>query len=178
MKNALKFGLIMGTAMVFVFLISFYALGGNLNYSMSEVVGYASMIISVSVGIVLTHRVIRRENQENGLSYGKAFLSGLTVSAVAGFVFGIFTILLYTVIDPDLNEKLTQGYMEQMKKGGATQAQLDAMTEQMKNLPDFYTNPVFQGALMFVTVLLIGIFLSLIISAIMMKKPAVSGQSE
>ncbi|MFZ5973285.1 MAG: DUF4199 domain-containing protein [Bacteroidota bacterium] len=63
------------------------------------------------------------------ISFGKAFQHGFLVFAISGLLATFFTLLLYTVIDPELPAKLTEATLEktaEMMEGfGAPQDAID-----------------------------------------------------
>jgi Protein of unknown function (DUF4199) len=80
---------------------------------------------------------INYRNEIGGyLSFGKAFQHGFVVFAVSALISTIFNILLYTVIDPELPEKITEVAVENAQKMmegfGMSGDQLDEAMEKTK----------------------------------------------
>lgn len=160
-KYILRNGLISGCIMVAFFLFTFKSgINDKISYRAAELMGYIGMIVSLMT-IVLAILQYKRDN--NGITFGKALGLGLGISVIAGLMFGVFTVLLYTVISPGLGDELVLKYLEQMEQNGATPEALATAKEQMMAMQSgLMGNPLFQGALMAVTVVLVGLVVSLI----------------
>jgi len=106
-QNAIKWGLIMGAVSI-VLTITFYAV----DYSMLADWKFGILFILIFIGLTI-YAGINYRNQIGGfMPYGKAFQHGFVMMAVCGIVSTIFMILLYTVIDPELPQKLIDASIE------------------------------------------------------------------
>ena len=168
MKNTvLKFGgygLLLG-AVIFGLALT---VGNSLSYTIQEIIGYGSMIASLSfVFFGIKHY---RDKVNNGkVSFGKAFLLGLLISAFVGLGVGLIDYLYTTVINPDFAQeylaKTLESY-EVLYSGEELAAKKADLTKQMKD----YGGSGFMAALMFMTVLLIGLIISIISGLILQRK--------
>jgi len=168
MKNTvLKFGgygLILG-AVIFGLALT---LGDGLSYTTQEIIGYGSMVASLSfVYFGIKHY---RDKVNNGkVSFGKALLLGLLISAFVGFGVGLIDYLYTTVINPDFAQeylaKTLESY-ETLYSGEELSAKKAELTKQMED----YGGSGFMAALMFITVLLIGLIISIISALILQRK--------
>ena len=168
MKNTIKkYG-------IYAFLVGgFIFIGGhffnwNIDFSLLEVFGYASILASLSfVFFAIKHF---RDKINNGLvTFYKALLIGLAISSISGLVIGILDIIYVTVINPDFVNEYVQYVLDGMKNTLSTEefeTQKAILEEQMK----LYENPMFAGLIMFATVFAIGIIISLISSLILQRK--------
>ena len=106
-QNAIKWGLIMGAVSI-VLTITLYAV----DYSMLADWKTGILLIIIFMGITI-YAGINYRNQIGGfMPYGKAFQHGFILMAVCGIVSTVFMILMYTVIDPELPQKLTDASIE------------------------------------------------------------------
>ena len=168
MKNTvLKFGgygLILG-AVIFGLALT---LGDGLSYTTQEIIGYGSMVASLSfVYFGIKHY---RDKVNNGkVSFGKALLLGLLISAFVGLGVGSIDYLYTTVINPDFAQeylaKTLESY-ETLYSGEELSAKKAELTKQMED----YGGSGFMAALMFVTVVLIGLIISIISALILQRK--------
>lgn len=111
MNHAGKHALILGGISV-VLTLAAYAIDYTLLASMSF--GLISLAVYLGYGI---YSGINYRNEIGGyLSFGKAFQHGFVVFAVSALISTIFNILLYTVIDPELPEKITEVAVENAQK--------------------------------------------------------------
>lgn len=92
-------------------------------------------LLLVFLGLVI-YSGINYRNQVEVFPYGKAFQHAFLVFLVLGIVSTIFTIILYTVIDPELPGKLTEVSIENarqmMERFGMPEDQLDKAMEDAK----------------------------------------------
>ncbi|GCC53305.1 DUF4199 domain-containing protein [Chryseotalea sanaruensis] len=110
-NHAVKHALILGGISV-VLTLAAYAIDYTLLASMSF--GFLSLAIYLGYGI---YAGINYRNEIGGyLSFGKAFQHGFVVFALSALISTIFTILLYTVIDPELPAKVTEVAVENAAK--------------------------------------------------------------
>lgn len=168
MKNTvLKFGgygLIIG-AIIFGLGLTF---GASLGYTAQEIIGYGSMVASLSfVYFGIKHY---RDNVNNGhISFVKALIIGLLISAFVGFGIGLIDYIYTTVINPNFAEeylaKTLESY-ETLYSGETLIAKKAELTKQMED----YGGSGFMAALMFITVVLIGLIASIISALILQRK--------
>jgi len=135
-----------------------------------EILGWISIFASLSfVFFGIKHF---RDHINNGLiTFSKALLIGLVISAIAGLAIGILDIVYVTVINPDFANEYVQYTLEGMKNSLSVEEfakQKAKLEEEMK----VFDNPVFAGLFMFALIFGTGIIISLISSLILQRKPS------
>jgi hypothetical protein len=173
-KWLLKSGLISGLSMVFLFFIFHILFMKDFNpemWEIGEIIGYSSMILALTA-IFFGVKGYRDKVLGGKISFGKAFLLGTGISAVASVIFGVYIYLLYTVISPGLSGKMIEVYREKIRTSGQAQEVITQQLAQFDTEAVLWNNPYLQAFIMLVTVLLIGILISLVTAAILKKKNA------
>ena len=135
-SHAARYGAIMGGISVVITLL-LYAV----DYTMMAKWWVGLLMFAISIGVVIYGGINYRNQTTGYISYGKAYQHGYLTFLIGGLIGSIFSILLYTVIDPELPEKLTDAVIEnteEMMRGfGAPEdqieTQLDKMREDMPN---------------------------------------------
>ncbi|MEM7103778.1 MAG: DUF4199 domain-containing protein [Bacteroidota bacterium] len=170
MRNLImKYGLIAGGIMVGLFLATHFIGDANgMSYNVAQNLGTITMIVALLTIFVGVKDY--RDNLKSGkITFWNALKTGLLINAIASLIFGIYTILLFKVIDPQYGDKLKTKYVEGIKSSDMSQEQMDAAIASLNNVPEIYENVFLQGSIMFVTVFAIGIIISLISSFILKK---------
>lgn len=169
-RPSLKYGLLAGIILAVVFYIPFaFFQNQKFFFQTSEIIGYTTMILSmlfVFVGI----RSYRDAELGGVISFGKAFLTGLLISFIASFIFGLFTIILYKFIYPNFANEMMDFCKRSVMESGQSKEVIDAHLAELESNRELFTNIPFNGFIMFATVFLIGIFISLISSFILKRK--------
>ncbi|MEO1031508.1 DUF4199 domain-containing protein [Winogradskyella sp.] len=168
MKNTvLKFGsygLILG-ALIFGLALTF---GNGLSYTAQEIIGYGSMIASLSF-VFFGIKHYRDKVNDGKVSFGKALVLGLLISAFVGLGVGLMDYLYTTVINPDFADEYLVKTLESydtLYSGEELAAKKAELTKQMED----YGGSGFMAALMFMTVVLIGLIISIISALILQRK--------
>lgn len=132
------------------------------------------LLFIIGVAILVTYFGIQYRKQEGGyLTFGKAWIHSMITFVVAGFLGTIFSILLFTVIDPELANVVTDAVVEKteamMVSFGMPEDQLDEALE--KTRTDTLERFTVAGSLKgFAWSLIFYAILSLITGAIVKKK--------
>lgn len=131
MKHALRFGAILGGISVVLTLV-IYAV----DYTIMASMWFGLIMIAFSIGMVI-YAGINYRNQAGGyLAYKKAFQHGYITLLTGAIISTIFSIILYTVIDPDLPENLTEAIVanteSMMRSFGAPEDAIDQQIAQMR----------------------------------------------
>ena len=159
-KANLTNGLILGmTGIVYTLLLYF------LNQTFNKFLGYPLWII---LGVVLFFLLKSyRDNFRHGMmNYGEALGAGMVIFLYYSILMAIFTYILYAVIDPGLMDKALAFAEEMLQKRGMPQAQIDAgMAVQKKMM-----TPVFMAPWSIIGNMIIGLVISLIVSAFVRKE--------
>ncbi len=168
MKNTvIKYG-IYGLITGFVLFLSGILLGKSLSYSTQEILGYATMIISLSF-IFFGIKHYRDKINGGVINFGKALLIGLLISALVGIGVAIADYIYTSMINPDFaSEYLEKSIqtMEQTYSGQELETKKAELTRQMND----YGGSGFMATLMFITVVIIGFIISIISSLILQRK--------
>jgi len=105
-------------------------------------------------------------NQKQGfVTFGNVFLHGFKISAVITIIMLVYTLLAFTVLFPDMKEKIFEMQAAQMEKQGMDEDKMEQATSAMKNF--FW--PITIGVTIFGT-LIWGAISSLIGAAVAKKK--------
>jgi len=127
-QHALKWGLIVGAISIALTCVAY-----AVDYSMLANWKFGIFIFVFLIGITIYAGMNYRNETGGFIAYGKAFQHAFILMAVSGLVSTAFTILLYTVIDPELPAKLTDVAIENaeamMKNFGMPEDQLDKAME-------------------------------------------------
>jgi hypothetical protein len=166
-KTVIKYGLYSFLAAAVLFLMALL-LGKGLSYSVQEVIGYTSMVVSL-VFVYFGIKHYRDNENEGKLSFGKALLIGFLISLFAGVGFGIVDYIYTAWINPDFAQDYLAGVTADMKAtlpADEFEKQKAALEQQMEQ----YGGSGFWAFIMFATVVMIGLILSLLSALILQRK--------
>lgn len=130
------------------------------NMELGEIVGYTTMVVAMGL-IFFALREHRNRNLGGVMTFRTGFLTGLAVSAVAAVLFGLAAALFYAWLGPERTHEFMQAYVA--AKADDVPAEL-ATYESQRGL---WGNPLFQGFVMFATVLPIGLVMSFAAAAVL-----------
>jgi len=176
-KIVLTFGIIAGVILSAMMLSCVTAVvRGDVGFEKSEVVGYASMVLA----FLLVFFGIRsyRENVGGGtITFGRAFAVGILIVVVAAVFYVATWEIVYYNFFPDFGEKYVTFVLDQMRKDGASPADIAKKTAEMARFKELYKNPFFNVAMTFMEPLPVGLIMTLISAAILRRKtpPAPAG---
>ena len=175
MKNAIiKYGLY-GVAVLLGINIIFWAIIGPAepdNFKIGEIVGYSTIVLSL-LFIFFGIRHYRDEVNQGNVKFWRAFLLGLGIAALPALGFAIYNYVYIEILDPAFMDKYWSYSMEKAKMSMEA-SDYQAHVQKMKESKDFYMNTFFQSGLMFFTVFLIGVVISLISAFILKKEESLS----
>jgi hypothetical protein len=110
-QHALKWGGIVG-----VISIALTGIAYAVDYSYLADWKFGIFVLLLFLGLTIYGGINFRNEIGGFLSYGKAWQHGFVLMVVSGLISTCFTLLLYTVIDPELPAKLTEVAMENAEK--------------------------------------------------------------
>ncbi len=140
----------------------------KMNFDTLEIFGWISIITSLSF-VFFGIKHFRDQLNKGVVTFGKALLIGIAISAIAGLTIGILDIMYVTLINPDFTSEYVQFTLEKMQQTLSVEEfsiQKEKLLEQMKT----FENPVFSGLFMFTLVFATGIIISLISALILQRK--------
>lgn len=166
-KTVLKYGSYGFLAGIIFFGIAFL-LGDNLSYSVQEIIGYTSMVVSLSF-IFFGIKHYRDKVNQGTVTFGKALVIGLLISIFVGIGVAIIDYVYTTVINPDFATEYLDKTLATMKETlPAEEYEIEKvkLSEQMQA----YGGSGFMAFIMFATVVMIGFVISLISGLILQRK--------
>lgn len=166
-KTILTFGLISGVliSLMMALTVPFQDKIGH-----SYVVGYTTMVLA----LMLSYFGIRsyRDNVQGGhITFGKAFLVGLSITVISCLCYVVTWEIIYYNFMPDFMDKYGAYILQKMQASGATAAAIQTKTEELKKLKELYANPFFNVAMTFIEPFPVGLVITLISAAFLRKKP-------
>jgi hypothetical protein len=127
-QHALRWGLIVGAVSI-VLTGTLYAI----DYTMLANWKTGIFVFALFIGLAIYAGINYRGEAGGYLTYGKAFQHAFILMAVSGLLSTIFNIVLYTIIDPELPDKLAEATMEttraMMERFGMPEDQMDKALE-------------------------------------------------
>ncbi len=126
-KPALIYGVIMGVVGIVLSLVFYF-----LNLITASWVNWLSLVVTIAV---LVYCLIAYRNEYLGgfASFGQIFMMGFVIGIIASIISTVYTYLLYTVIDPDLVEKIRIAAEEKiMSNSRIPESMYDDIIEKME----------------------------------------------
>ena len=170
-KIVLTYGLISG-AIVAVLIFSSIPLWrqGILTFDNSEIVGYTTMVISLSM-IFFGVRSCRDYHFKGSISFWQAVKIGMLITLIASAMYALAWEISLPAIAPDFTERMWQHFLDKAKKESASPEEYNAVAVQVEQWKEWYKNPFLRFALTLTEILPLGIAISFISAAFLRKKP-------
>lgn len=161
-SNILKYGLIAGTIIVLIPVITGLIIGyGPDTFKTGEIIGYSTMILSLMM-IFLAVREYQKRHPDEVVGFAKIVGIGAGISFIAGFMFGVYNVIYVTYIHPEFMQEYYQYYLANIQNSGAPQAEIDAQIAKLEQEKALFMNTTFNFFVMFLTVFVIGLVVSII----------------
>lgn len=166
-KTVIRFGLLSFVVTSILFLIML-VVGQGLSFNTQAVLGYATIVISLSfVFFGIKHY---RDKENNGtISFGKALALGMLITLFVGLGFAVIDFIYTAYINPDFLEQYTTYSLTELEKTFSGE-ELIAAKEKLKSDMESMGSSSFMAFIMFVTVTLIGFIISLVSSLFLQHK--------
>ncbi|MDY8136953.1 DUF4199 domain-containing protein [Aquimarina sp. 2201CG5-10] len=167
-STVLRYG-IYSAITLFILGLGGLLLGKSLDYSIQEVIGYTSIVVSL-LFVFFGIKHYRDKENDGIVSFRKAFLIGILISLFAASAFGILDSIYVKYINPDFATEYYAHYVEEMRNS-LSESEFQTQLKDLEAQKELFSNPVMSFLLMFLTVLIIGFIISLISSLILQRKP-------
>lgn len=171
-KNIIIYGLIAGLVVstLMLFTVNYIShCEGNIDFNSSMLIGYASMLIALSL-VFVGIRNYRDKYNKGVISFGNAFKIGIMIVLLASTIYVVAWLIDYFFFVPDFMEKYSAHMLDQLKAGGASQMEIDNQTKEMAGFARMYKNPFFNAMMTYIEILPVGLVVTLISSVILKRK--------
>ncbi len=173
-KIVLTFGLIAGAVLSAMMLFTL-PFTDKIGFDKGEVIGYSTMVLAFLM--VFFGVKSYRDNVAGGsVTFGRAFVVGLMITAVASVCYVATWQLVYYKLAPDFGEKYTAYALEKVKKSGATEVQIAATKKEMTEFMDMYKNPLVNIAVTFLEPLPVGLVFTLVTAGVLGRRRKDKGE--
>jgi uncharacterized protein DUF4199 len=172
-KIVLTFGLIAGAILSAMMLITL-PFHDEIGFDRSAIVGYTTMVLA----FIMVFFGVRsyRDNVAGGtISFGRAFMVGLLITAIASVCYVATWELVGQRLAPDYVDKYAAYSVEKVRKSGATDAQIAAKKQEMAEFNEMYKNPVMNIAFTFLEPLPVGLLFTLVAAGVLSRKRRTEG---
>ncbi|MCH9660987.1 MAG: DUF4199 domain-containing protein [Bacteroidetes bacterium] len=166
--TSIKYGIYSALTIVVLFVIGwFIGKGLDLGYSGQEVVGYTTIIVSLSFVFFGIKHYRDREN-DGQVSFGKALLIGILITFFAAIAFGIVDIV-YQYLNPNFTTEYYNHHVAELKTT-LSGVELETKLAQMEAQRELFSSKTMSFLLMSMTVFVIGFIVSLLSALILQRK--------
>ena len=171
-KNIIIYGLIggiVGSASM-LFAVNYIShCEGNVDYNTSLFIGYASMLVALSL-VFIGIRNYRDKYNEGVIGFGRAFKIGIMMVLIASTIYAVAWVVDSMFFIPDFAEKFSAHTLEELRASGAGQAEIDKQTKEMANFVTNFKSPLFNAMMAYAEILPVGLVVTLISSAILKRE--------
>ena len=153
-KVAMTYGAMYGLASSIIYLI-FYFAGADIDNKAPQWIGYLILMAVLFTGI----KSYRDQDLGGYISYGKSLGTGTLIGLFGGIITGFFTVLMFTVIDPGLAQKIVEKAQEDMIAKGN-------MSEDQINMAVSWTQKFMNPLVLFLFSIIGSVFMAFIFSLV------------
>lgn len=128
--------------------------------------GYLIMLVALSAIFVATKQ-IRDQEFGGAISFGKAALIGIGISAMAGLVYVFVWEIYLAMTDYAFIGDYAESVLSSRQAAGANAVELEATIAEMDVMKEQYRNPLFRLPMTFLEIFPVGIVVSLLSAGIL-----------
>ena len=173
-QNAMRFGLIMGGVLVVTSLI-LYLLGMvDMETGKSNFLGTLLNFV-ITIGAIWMGISAYKQGQGGYLSIGDGVKQGLLISLIGGIIVGIYTLIFFQFIEPDMLENMREMALAQAEEQGSVNEDTEEMVNSMMNI---FMSPLFFFVTSILVQMIFGLIFGLIFGAIMKEERPYMPQDE
>lgn len=170
MKYALIYGAVAGV--IAISLIS-AMIGLDLTGHDSTAMWVSYLIMLIALSLIFVGMKRYRDVECGGVvRFGRAFLVGLGIAAVAGLVYAAGWEIFQAASGYDFMAEYSASILERMRAEGASAAAIEAQAAEMRGFAESYRNPLFRLPMVFVEIFPVGLLVALV-SAGLLRNPKV-----
>lgn len=166
-KTILKYGGYGALTICVLFLISWFALA-DLDMGIQEVIGYASMVVALSL-VYFGIRHFRDQYNNGALTLGQGIRIGLGISLITALAFGLLDVIYVVWLNPDFMETYYQNVLSELQ-ATLPESEFLQRKEELEAQKALFASPLMNFILMAVTVLMIGVVITLLSALILRRK--------
>ena len=171
-KNIIIYGLIAGiiASALMLFTVNYVShCEGNVDYNSSLAIGYASMLIALSLVFVGIRNY--RDKYNNGvISFGKAFRIGSLMVLIASTFYVIAWLIDFYFFIPDFMDKYAAHMLNELKASGTSEVEIDKQAKEIADMAVSLKNPFYNAMMAYMEILPVGLIVTLISSLILKRK--------
>ncbi len=164
----LIYGVISGLITICTILVGI-VLSDSGSLGASQATGFLIMFLAFSL-IYFGVRKYRDQEQGGVITFGKALLIGLGITAVAGIVYIIVWEIYLTISDYTFINDYAEAYIAEKEASGITAEELAKIKDGMAKTIEQYGNPFYRIPITFTEIFPIGLIVSLV-SAFFLRFP-------
>ena len=169
-KTILTYGLISG-AIAAVLLVSMTIyMKSTQKFDNGAIIGYTGILLSM-IFVFLGVRAYRDNVAGGTITFAKAFLVGILITAISCICYVITWFFVYATIFPDFMEIYAAQALERLQQSGASAEKISQEAQKMEEFKTMYKNPLIRFGLTFLEPFPLG-FLVTLISAIVLRRKA------
>lgn len=166
-KTVVKFGAYGAITICVLFLISWFALDG-LSLSVQEVLGYVSIVLSLSF-VYFGIKQYRDKENAGKVRFKDALIIGILISLITALVFGLLDVFYTEVLNPDFMADYYENAADNLR-ASLPADELEAQLARLEAEREQFSNPLMSFTFMALTVFIIGFIISLLSSLILHRK--------
>ncbi|MFY0602407.1 MAG: DUF4199 domain-containing protein [Flavobacteriaceae bacterium] len=166
-KTISRYGVYGAITIAVLFSLGLY-IGQFLDYSTREIIGYATMILSLSfIFFGIKHF---RDQENNGVvSFKKSLIIGVLISLIVSITFGIIDVVYIEFVNPDFAAEYYAHAVEQLKINTPA-AELQEKIKELEAQKELFSSTFVSFLLMSMTVFVLGFIISLISALFLQRK--------
>jgi hypothetical protein len=166
-KTVWRYGRFSMIVTLLLLIIGYLIFNKDTDFSSRELLGYGSIILAllfVFAGI----KYYRDTINEGQLRFGQGIKLGMLITLFPALAFGLFSALYVTVIDPGFADTYYQWQVQHLKQT-LPAAEFAAQLKEMEKYKAWGNNPFFQFLVMFLTVVAIGLIITVLSTFILRR---------
>jgi amino acid transporter len=169
-RIVLVYGIIAGLIVGAMFFVTapFYN-NGTLNSSNGMAVGYASMVVALSL-VFFGVKSYRDQHQKGEITFGRAFKVGILITLVATVLYALSWEVAYSTVSKGYAEKMTTEYIEKAKAEAKSEAELQATITEMEQYKKMYESILFRFPMSMIEILPVGLLITLVSATLLKRK--------
>jgi hypothetical protein len=137
------------------------------NYKTGEIIGYTAIVLSL-IFVFLGIKHYRDQVNNGKIRFWKAVILGLGIALLPSLAFAIYNYAYCEWIDPSFTENYMNHFLAEAQSTMSA-VEFEEYKSKFEGSKSLYMNSAFQSFIMFITVLLIGLVVSVLSSFILKK---------